>query len=275
MPPSVRYSTVHHPFNPQFHSNKSHQSWWHKHTHPIFQIRLGNTRAVVFNSFPSCKKILLNHQSAVIDRPKLYKFHGVISSTQGFTIGSSPWDESCKNKRKAAGQTLGRPAMRGYQAMFDLETYAIVRDIVRDRKDAEFLEIRPYLQRYALNTTLTLCYGIRMDSVWDDLLREVLEVGSAISLLRSASENYQDYIPILRYLPNNKKNARSKELRDRRDAYLDTLLEKVREMVRMGTDRACVAAAILKDEETKLTGVEVSSICLSVCCRYYGLWYLS
>ena len=33
------------------------------------------------------------------------------------------------------------------------------------------------------------------DSVWDDMLREVLEVGSAISLLRSASENYQDYIP--------------------------------------------------------------------------------
>lgn len=61
--------------------------------------------------------------------------------------------------------------------------------------EAQHLSIRPYLQRYALNTTLTLCYGIRMDSVWDGMLREVLEVGSAISLLRSASENYQDYIP--------------------------------------------------------------------------------
>lgn len=62
-------------------------------------------------------------------------------------------------------------------------------------EEAKYLSIRPYLQRYALNTTLTLCYGIRMDSVWDGMLREVLEVGSAISLLRSASENYQDYIP--------------------------------------------------------------------------------
>jgi hypothetical protein len=80
--------------------------------------------------------------------------------------------------------------------MFDLETYSVVRDLVRDSKGGErYLEIRPYLQRYALNTTLTLCYGIRMDDVWDDMLREVLEVGSAISLLRSASENYQDYIP--------------------------------------------------------------------------------
>ena len=86
--------------------------------------------------------------------------------------------------------------MKSYHPMFDLETYSIVRDLVRDYRGGEAsLNIRPYLQRYALNTTLTLCYGIRMDSVWDDMLREILEVGSAISLLRSASENYQDYIP--------------------------------------------------------------------------------
>ena len=142
--------------------------------------------------------MLIGHQSAVIDRPTLYTFHGVISSTQGFTIGSSPWDDSCKvlqclsvfvrasctdhtkNKRKAAGQTLGRPMMKTYHPMFDLETYCIVRDLVQDNEGGEaYLNIRPYLQRYALNTTLTLCYGIRMDSVWDDMLREVLEgIGS-------------------------------------------------------------------------------------------------
>lgn len=115
--------------------------------------------------------------------------------------------------------------MKTYLPMFDLETTSIVRDVVRDNEGGKAeLNIRPYLQRYALNTTLTLCYGIRMDSVWDDMLREILEVGSAISLLRSASENYQDYIPALRYLPNNEKTQRSKSLRGRRDKYLDELL---------------------------------------------------
>ena len=231
----------------------------------VFQIRLGNTRAVVVNSFDDCRKMLVGHQSALIDRPKLYTFHGVISSTQGFTIGSSPWDESCKNKRKAAGAALGRPALRNYHPMFDLESYCIVRDLQRNSKGGDVeISIRPYIQRYALNTTLTLCYGIRMDAVYDTLLREILEVGSAISLLRSASENYQDYIPALRYLPNNEKTARSKELRERRDAYLNLLLNKVREMIKRGTDKPCISAAILKDQETKLTGVEVSSICLSL-----------
>jgi phenylacetate 2-hydroxylase len=40
-------------------------------------------------------------------------------------------------------------------------------------KDLEF-NPRPSLQRFALNTTLTLCYGIRMDDAYDELLREIL-----------------------------------------------------------------------------------------------------
>ncbi|KAI9038068.1 uncharacterized protein KD926_011306 [Aspergillus affinis] len=241
------------------------EKWWRQYNHSVFQIRLGNTRAVVVNSFEDCKKMLLGNQNAVIDRPKLYTFHGVISSTQGFTIGSSPWDESCKKKRKAAGTALGRPALRNYYPMFDLESYCILRDMNKDSQNGQVeVDVRPYIQRYALNTTLTLCYGIRMDAVYDELLREILHVGSAISLLRSASENLQDYIPALRYLPNNEKNARSKELRTRRDTYLDLLLNKVREMIKNGTDKPCISAAILKDQERKLSGVEVSSICLSL-----------
>lgn len=147
--------------------------------------------------------------------------------------------------------------------MFDLESYCIVRDFEKERMKGE-VSVRPFIQRYALNTTLTLCYGIRMDSAYDELLREILEVGSAISLLRSASENYQDYVPLMRYWPNNEKTERSKELRGRRDKYLDFLLDKVREMIKRGTDKPCISSAILKDQETKLTGVEVSSICLSL-----------
>ncbi|KAF2680009.1 cytochrome P450 [Lentithecium fluviatile CBS 122367] len=241
------------------------EKWWRQYGHSVYQIRLGNTRAVVVNSFADCKKMLVSNSQALIDRPTLYTFHGVISSTKGFTIGSSPWDDSCRNKRKAASTTLNKAMMKNYYPMFDLESYCILRDLHRDSQGGDLeVSVRPYIQRYALNTTLTLCYGIRMDEVYDTLLREILHVGSAISLLRSHSENYQDYIPALRYLPNNEKNARSKELRDRRDKYLDALLNKVREMIKKGTDKPCISAAILKDQESRLTGVEVGSICLSL-----------
>ncbi|KAF8243364.1 cytochrome P450 [Wilcoxina mikolae CBS 423.85] len=241
------------------------ENLWHRYKHSVFQIRLGNTRAIVVNSFEDCRRMLIGHQSNIIDRPTLYTFHGVISSTQGLTIGSSPWDESCKRKRTAAAVTLGRRAMKNYLEMFDFESYCVIRDI---EKDSEFgtveISVKPYFQRYALNTTLTLGYGIRLDSVYDDMLREILDVGSAISLLRSASENYQDYIPILRYFPNSDKNRRGKELRARRDKYLDILLSTVKDMIQQGIDRPCVSSAVLKDVDSKLSSAEVTSICLSL-----------
>lgn len=271
------------------------EKWWRQHGHSVFQIRLGNTRAVVVNSFADCRRMLLgrSHQSALVDRPRLYTFHGVVSSTQGFTIGSSPWDESCRRKRRAAGTALGRAALPSYFPMLDLESYTLVRDLAardsssKDEGEME-IDVRPYLQRYALNTTLTLCYGIRMDAVYDELLREILHVGSAISLLRSASENLQDYVPLLRYLPsfvgsggNNNKTARARELRVRRDAYLALLLDKVRDRMRAkrGDDYGegdeeprCIAEAALRDDgeeeeeddTSRLTAAEVSSICLSL-----------
>lgn len=241
------------------------EKWWRKYNLPVFQVKLGNTRAVVVNSWDEVTKMVTKTQTALIDRPKLYTFHGLISSTQGFTIGSSPWDESCKNKRKAVGMTLNRGALKNYLEMFDLESYCLVRDLEPGSRNGKAdVFIRPFIQRLALNTTLTLCYGIRMDDAYDDLLREILTVGSAISLLRSASENLQDYVPLLRYLPNNEKNKRSKELRDRRDKYLNTLMNKTKTMIEEGTDKPCIAAAILKDEESKLNNVEVNSICLSL-----------
>jgi hypothetical protein len=62
--------------------------------------------------------------------------------------------------------------------MFDLETFCVIRDYRKkamssDVKNYEF-NPRPFLQRFALNTTLTLCYGIRMDDAYDELLREIL-----------------------------------------------------------------------------------------------------
>lgn len=114
--------------------------------------------------------MLLGHENAIIDRPTLYTFRGVVSSTKDFTIASSPWDKSCKKKRKAAGTALGRPALRNYHPMFDLESYCILRDLYRDSSNGTIeLNVRPYIQRCALNTTLTLCYGIRMDAVYDEL----------------------------------------------------------------------------------------------------------
>ncbi|CAF4793228.1 unnamed protein product, partial [Rotaria sp. Silwood2] len=77
---------------------------------PVFQIRMGNKRVVVANSYDSIKELWLKNQSLLISRPMLYTFHTVVSSSHIFTIGTSPWDESCKRRRKAAATALNKPA---------------------------------------------------------------------------------------------------------------------------------------------------------------------
>lgn len=235
-----------------------------RHGAPVFQICLGNKRAIVFNDFTSARRILQANASATIDRPQLYTFHGVVSSTQGFSIGSSPWDESCRRKRKLASATLSRAGIGNFLDMIDRESKRFLMAVkVQQCENDATVSLKWPAQRYALSSSMKICYGIEMEDADDALLAEVLEVGEAISLLRSASANRQDYVPFLRYLPNEK-TRQSQVFRERRDIYLAGLMERGREAIRRGHAKPCISSAVLRDEEAALTAQEIGSICLSM-----------
>lgn len=58
-------------------------SWSAKYEWPVFQFRMGRRRAIMINSFESAREWLVKNQSATIDRPWFYTFHGVVSKTSG------------------------------------------------------------------------------------------------------------------------------------------------------------------------------------------------
>jgi phenylacetate 2-hydroxylase len=238
---------------------------------PVFQVRLGNRvssssvsstrrhadtrqRIIFANTFDSVKQLWITNQSALISRPTLHTFHTVVSSSQGFTIGTSPWDESCKQRRKAAATALNRPAVQSYMPIVDLESNASIKELLEDScngtKDVDPIA---YFQRFALNTSLTLNYGSRIDGKIDsELLQEICEVERAISNFRSTSNNWQDYIPLMRLLPVGKASDKANEYRERRDKYLTFLLTKLKKQIKEGSDKPCITGNILKDPEAKL-----------------------
>ncbi|KAL8824850.1 MAG: hypothetical protein Q9191_004779 [Dirinaria sp. TL-2023a] len=212
---------------------------WVKKYGPVFQVRLGN-------------RIWINNQSALISRPTLHTFHTVVSSSQGFTIGTSPWDESCKQRRKAAATALNRPAVQSYMPIIDLESNVSIKELLADSNSGETeIDPNPYFQRFALNTSLTLNYGIRIDGKIDNkLLQEIVHVERIVSNFRSTSNNWQDYIPLLRLWPS--RNSEADEYRVRRDKYMSLLLEKLKEKIAKGEDKPCITGNVLKDPEAKL-----------------------
>jgi phenylacetate 2-hydroxylase len=230
---------------------------------PVFQIRMGNKRIVVANSFDSIKELWIRNQSSLISRPLLHTFHTVVSSSQGFTIGTSPWDESCKRRRKAAATALNKPAVQSYMPIIDVESYSAINEILKECEDGQVdISIIPHLQRFALNTSLMLNYGTRFTSSFDELLKEIVEVEGAISRFRSTSNNWQDYVPLLRLFPAKSNDANSYRLR--RDHYLNILLNGLKEDIANGTDKPCITGNILKDPSEKLNEAEIKSICLTM-----------
>ncbi|KAF2199014.1 cytochrome P450 phenylacetate hydroxylase-like protein [Delitschia confertaspora ATCC 74209] len=237
---------------------------WAKRYGPVFQVRMGNKRIVFANSFDTVKHFWITNQSALISRPTLHTFHSVVSTSQGFTIGTSPWDESCKQRRKAAATALNRPAVQSYMPLIDLESNVSIKEILEDTKGGQIdIDPRAYWQRYALNTSLTLTYGHRIDGDKDDkLLHEITDVERAISNFRSTSNNWQDYIPLLRLWPSRDNDA--KTWRARRDKYLTYLLGILKQNIKEGTDKPCIVGNIIKDPEAKLNEAEIKSLCLTM-----------
>ena len=210
-------------------------------------------RIVFANTFESVRHIWITNQSALISRPTLHTFHTVVSSSQGYTIGTSPWDESCKRRRKAAATALNRPAVQTYMPLIDLESNVSIKELLADSKNGE-VDIDPisYFQRYALNTSLTLNYGIRLhEAVDNELLKEIVHVERKVSNFRSTSNNWQDYIPLLRLWPT--RNVEAQEYRVRRDKYMTLLLDMLKEKIAKGEDKPCITGNILKDPEAKLS----------------------
>jgi len=185
----------------------------------------------------------------------LHTFHSVLSSSQGFTIGTSPWDDSCKRRRKAAAAALNRPSIVSYMPFVDLESYVSIKELVQQlgNSDAQVdLDPYPLFQRLALNLSLTLGYGFRIDgSVDNELLREIITVERGISTLRSTSNNWQDFVPLLRIF--SRRTNEASDLRHRRDVYLEYLLQKLKDRIAMGTHVSCITGNILQDPECKLT----------------------
>ncbi|KAF4306251.1 Cytochrome P450 [Botryosphaeria dothidea] len=238
---------------------------WSKKYGPVFQVRMGNRRIIFANTFDSVRQLWITNQSALISRPTLHTFHTVVSSSQGFTIGTSPWDESCKQRRKAAATALNRPAVQSYMPIIDLESFVSIKEMLEDGEyGAKDVDPTPYFQRFALNTSLTLNYGIRITgNIDDELLKEIVHVEREISNFRSTSNNWQDYIPLMRIWPS-KTNRGAEEYRKRRDVYMTKLLDMLKENIRNGTDKPCITGNILKDPEAKLNEAEIKSICLTM-----------
>jgi 3-hydroxyphenylacetate 6-hydroxylase len=238
---------------------------WSKTYGPVYQIMLGNIPVVVVNSAASARAIFGQNSQALSSRPEFYTFHKVVSSTAGTTIGTSPFSDSLKRRRKGAASALNKPSVASYVPHIDLETRTYLKEFLEyGEAGAKAVDPMPMIQRLSLSLALTLNWGTRMASQDDQLFGEITYVEEEVSKFRSTTGNLQDYIPILRLNPFSFGSAKARDMRKRRDTYLQKLNKDLDDRMEKGTHQPCIQANVIQDPEAKLNAEELTSISLTM-----------
>lgn len=239
----------------------------------VYQVQLGNVTVVVVNSAAAARTVFGQGSQALASRPEFYTFHRVLSDTAGTTIGTAPYSESLKRRRRAAASALNRPSVASYTGHLDVETRDFVAELASCGECGEVaVDPMPMIQRLSLSLAVTLNWGVRGPSRRDGLFDEITHVEEEISRFRSTTGNLQDYVPLLRLNPFTGHSARAREMRDRRDAYLRELDDGLQERIDAGTHAPCIQANVILEDRAgekddtrhRLSKAELTSISLTM-----------
>lgn len=82
----------------------------------VFQVQLGERTAVVVNSAAAARSLFLGQREATNSRPLFHVLHGKVQGGSPITsIGTSPWNDSCKKRRKVGATAMNKVAVDSYQ----------------------------------------------------------------------------------------------------------------------------------------------------------------
>ncbi|CAH0027119.1 unnamed protein product [Clonostachys rhizophaga] len=252
---------------------------WGKRYGDVFQLQLGNTTTVVVNSAAAARDFFISQRNATNGRPRFYVLHNKVQKGNAVTsIGTSEWDHSCKRRRKVAATALNKTSVESYLPILNLESRAFLNDLLAASKGGaqSSTNVLDICQKFALNLSLTLSYGTRVEDVKDlhnnILLSEILYIEEMITKYRDVSGNYLNYIPLLRpfssaaeLLGISKGEKIMADIGKRRYAYHALLQKNLRGEIDLGVDKPCIQGNVLKDPDSKgLTEGELLSISMSM-----------
>lgn len=117
----------------------------------------------------------------------------------------------------------------------------------------------PLFLRMNVSLSFTLHWGSRVDQQ-SDLFREIIEIEEKISNFRSTTDNAQDYVPLLRYLPFNSISSVARAVREWRKIYTDKLDHDLDVGMENDNYQPCIRANAKLDPEENLSPSDLSSL---------------
>ncbi|TKA34704.1 hypothetical protein B0A54_13304 [Friedmanniomyces endolithicus] len=244
---------------------------WGKRYGGVYQISLGTRPVVVFDSMQAARDVFVGQGHALIDKPRLYTFHSVLSSVAS-SIGTTAWSESTKRRRKTAASAMNKPAVASYLPFIDELTKSLISGLLEQGRGGEMaFDPRQTIAGAVTDLTMTVNYGARLPPD-EALLNEIVDVEDGLSWIKNPLGSAQDFIPILRLLPFNSQSTRARQVNRRRLVYLRRFERETEERVEKGVDKPCIQGKCLRDPTVQLDSIDLMSISMSmVSCAVFPL----
>lgn len=110
------------------------------------------------------------------------------------------------------------------------------------------------LQIVAMNLGFQITFDKKFDDAHDPWFRDYIENAMVITTVRGASNTWADFVPILRYTPKFRRQARLAEAASKkRSAMVLEILQGLKARIDQGEHPDCIAASVLTDPEAKVT----------------------
>lgn len=246
----------------------------------VFQVRLGFRNVVVANSYLSVDFLWGKCASANNSRPTLSIFHGIVSQSQGFTIGSTPASASLLRTKRAASLELNGRSVRLMANKIDTQVRYMLRMVIKNnvelggppsvfvghvRNRVSDVDLLPYFQLFALRSAIQLTYGTTLDCYGKhaQVCQEIISVENQIIRLRGQGSWVPDFLPFTKAFGNW--TARAAALRLRRDRYMNELSRTFNRRFMDGeADARNSILGNLYSSSSLLSQREINSICLTM-----------
>lgn len=215
-------------------------------------MRLGNQRTMVASTFATIKDLWIGHSNDLIDRPFQHGFADKLE----FDISGAAMTEPIRRVRKAAMRALGKPAWPGYYPLLEPSSVSLIKNTYEKGEDGKkAMEIYPYMRQVVFDLALSLTYGTRMQDADDSFILTLVESINNISDVRSSTQRYRDFTPILRLLIPDALSGNIVVSSEKvRQQHLDILYAALKKRIADGEKIDCIVTGLAKD---KLSEAEI------------------
>ncbi|EXJ94377.1 hypothetical protein A1O1_02771 [Capronia coronata CBS 617.96] len=225
--------------------------WGEKLNTDLLQVKLGNRRIVIANSFNMVRDLFVRNAAQTSARPRQYIFEHYI----GYDIGSHSLDDNFKRQRMAGIKSVQPRQWPVYYPMLAREGFELVQTLAQDGEFGQkSLFVLELFRKVSMNLAFELTFAKRFARADDPWLQEYVANAKAITKVRGASNTWIDFVPLMRLLPGAKTDAEQGRIGSKnRDRMIAEVLVELQNKIAKGEEVDCIASSVLKDKDSALS----------------------